>query len=483
MKSPKELTKQGIIELLTKLVNNNSIRKVAIPMIDNKVRKFLDKESDTNFPAEKYAHYCFFHNLLKNVDKRIDENLIAKNVQKKLVRNLVEHIIFNGEETRVQAYEQEGREIPTFLVIAPGQKCNLKCTGCYAASHKGVFAKLSWDTVDRIMTEKEKLWNSYFTVVTGGEPFLWNDNGKDLFDIMEKHNDQFFLIYTNGTLINKKNAQRLAELGNATPAISIEGFEKETDERRGKGVYKKILSAFENLREAGVLFGISVTATRKNAETIVSDEFIDFYYEKQKAVYGWLFQYMPIGRGIDFDYMITPEQRLYLYQKGKEINEKQGYDYMDFWNNGYMASGCIASGRRGGYLYIQWNGDVTPCAFIPYSPVNICDVYKNGGNLNTVLESQYFKDIREWQKRYGYLKNKEEVGNRIMPCIIRDHHKEFCEITKKYAVKPIDKPAEEALHSEEYHQQMIEYDKELEKLLEPEWENDFVKAGNRFKEK
>ncbi|MCK4297667.1 MAG: radical SAM protein, partial [Candidatus Marinimicrobia bacterium] len=290
----------------------------------------------------------------------------------------------------------------------------------------------------------------------------------------EKHSDQFFLIYTNGTTITKENAKKLAELGNATPAISVEGFEKETDERRGKGTYKKILEAFANLREVGVPFGISVTATRKNAELVVSDEFIDFYFEKQKAVYGWLFQYMPIGRGIDLEYLVTPEQRLYMYQRCKVINEEHGYDYVDFWNNGYMSWGCIAGGRKGGYLYIEWNGNVTPCVFVPYSPVNICDVYKNGGNLDNVLESQYFQDIRDWQKIYGYLKNRKEIKNRITPCFIRDHHKEFCEITSKYPVKPIDKPAEEALHSEKYHKQMIEYDEELAKLLDPVWEKDFI---------
>ena len=42
-------------------------------------------------------------------------------------------------------------------------------------------------------------------------------------------------------------------------------------------------------------------------------------------------------------------------------------------------------------------------------------------------------------------------------------------------MKPIDKPAKEALQSDVYHKQLIEYDKELAKLLDKEWEKDFVK--------
>jgi len=61
-------------------------------------------------------------------------------------------------------------------------------------------------------------------------------------------------MYTNGTLIDKKMAKRMADLGNVVPQVSVEGFEKETDARRGKGVFKKILRAFENMREAGVPF-------------------------------------------------------------------------------------------------------------------------------------------------------------------------------------------------------------------------------------
>jgi len=476
MKNPKELSKLGIIELSLMMINNSSIRKLAIPIIDNKIRKLSTNDDDTTLPAEKYAIYCFLRNILRTLGKRMDEKLINRSFQKKIVKNLVGNILLNGGDKINQAYEKEGKEIPAFITISPTQKCNLKCKGCYAASHKGSFARLDWETFDRILTEKVELWDSYFTVISGGEPFLWNDSGKNLFNILEKHSEQFFLIYTNGTTITKQNAKRLAELGNATPAISLEGFERETDERRGKGVFDKILESMANLRDYGVPFGISVTATQKNAELIVSDEFINFYFEKQKAVYGWLFQYMPIGRGIDLEYLVTPEQRLSMYQRGKVINEEHGFDYVDFWNNGYMSCGCIAGGRKGGYLYIEWNGNVTPCVFIPYSPINICDVYKSGGNLNAVLESQYFRDIRDWQKSYGYLKSRKEIKNRITPCFIRDHHKEFCEITSKYPVNPIDKPAEEALHSERYHRQMIEYDEELARLLDPVWEKDFIKC-------
>jgi len=58
----------------------------------------------------------------------------------------------------------------------------------------------------------------------------------------------FFLMYTNGTLIDAETAERLAEMGNLMPAIAVDGFEKRTDERRGRGVFQRILKAMAALR-------------------------------------------------------------------------------------------------------------------------------------------------------------------------------------------------------------------------------------------
>ena len=482
MNKTREFEKVIIINLLLSLLKADFLRNKIIPVIDKKIRKLmLSGEDDLAYSHERYARYCFFRNLLHAFGSKMDDKLIAKDLQKRFVTNLANNIFLNGQQTRDMFYEEEGRSIPSFLVVSPGQRCNLHCIGCYASSDSLHSPALDWKTFDRILTEKKQLWNSYFTVISGGEPFLWRDKGKNIFDIFEKHNDQFFLVFTNGTLINRKNAKRLAELGNVTPAISVEGFEKEAEERRGKGVYRKILEAFTHLRETGVVYGISVTATRKNAEMIVSDEFIDFYFKELRADYGWLFQYMPIGRDIDFEYLLTPQQRLYLYNKGKYINEELGYDYLDFWNNGYISQGCIAA-RKGGYFYIDWNGNVTPCVFVPYSPVNINDIYREGGTLNDILEKPFFKGVRNWQRSYGYQKRKEEVGNRIRPCMIRDHHAAFYDIIKKHPAKPIDEPAKEALESENYHKNLIAYDKEIAKILDQAWEKDFVQPDLKLAE-
>ncbi len=476
MKIAREVKKIGLREVANLVFTSPKTRHLLVPVADKRIKKAFSKQADNpcEIPAELEGQYWFVRNLLIVASKRMDENLLSPDVLKTVFNNFVDNVLFKATKIKDKIYAEEKLEYPTLLVISPTMRCNLHCTGCYAGSNKETAASLDWDTFDRILTEKEELWGSYFTAITGGEPFMWSDNGKTIYDMFAKHKNQYFMVYTNGTFLNKENVRKLADAGNVAPALSVEGFRKETDGRRGEGVYDKVLQAFANLREAGIPFGISVTPTRKNAELVVSDEFVDFYFEEQKAYFGWSFQYMPVGRNIDLDMMVTPEQRLYMYKRSKYILEKKGYSYVDFWNNGYLSNGCIAAGRKGGYAYIDGNGNVMPCVFIPYYTVNICDVYKDGGDLNTAHDSMFLKDIRNWQKEYGYSQPRDKVKNRLMPCPIRDHHQDILKILKENNAKPLDPFAKEALKSDHYHEQLIDYGKKLAILVDPVWESDFV---------
>jgi len=462
------------------MMGYNSARSFLLKQGEKLAFKRLVIENTENRPPEiQKEKVRVLNNLFETVDRRIKEGLYSPNVVKVIVHVFVKYLILPNEDKkkRFEVFKEKyRREPPAFLVIAPTKRCNLHCVGCYASSNSKSAETIPFHLFDRIMKEKTEFWGSHFTVITGGEPFIYRSEGKDILDLVEKYPDNFFMFYTNGTLITKEVAKRMSELGNVTPAVSIEGFEKETDTRRGKGVFKKIMQAFEYLREYGVPFGISVTPMRHNAELLVSDEFLDFYFEKQKVTYGWLFQYMPIGNKYTLDLMITPEQRLNLFKREREILWEKKLFYPDFWNSGPLATGCIASGREGGYLYIDWNGTVTPCAFYPYSPVNVFEIYKSGGNLNDVYNQPFFEAVRRWQDEYGYKKPAPEVGNLIRGCPIRDHHKTAIEIVRKYNAQPEDEYAKQALEDEEYHKGLIEYDEKLKELLDPYWKEIYLKG-------
>ncbi|MGD2125328.1 MAG: radical SAM/SPASM domain-containing protein, partial [Desulfobacteraceae bacterium] len=344
----------------------------------------------------------------------------------------------------------------------------------YANSASTTKSSLPYSVAKRIVKEKVALWHSRFTVVSGGEPFFWKTEGKGLIDLARENSDNFFMVYTNGSLINKDVAWQLAEVGNITPAISVEGFEEKTNLRRGKGAFTKIMEAFKNLREAGVPFGISVQATRDNWDEVTSRAFLRFYFDEQGVFYGWLFQYMPIGRSYTLKEMVTAEERLEMFRRNVWAIKEGGYNYIDFWNQGPMTDGCLAAGRMGGYFYIDWNGNVMPCVFIPYYQDNIVDVYERGGTLNDVLYSPYFRKIRKWQDDYAFGKPAIEKDNLILPCPIRDHHESIHGIMQNaHRINPSDDFAKESIKDKDYHKGMIAYDEDLREIIDPVWEAEY----------
>jgi MoaA/NifB/PqqE/SkfB family radical SAM enzyme len=466
------------IQKTEKAIDNKVIRKILLNQLNKKMQKSLEKELKTDLYAVQLKKHqwvkALIKQLLKNYDKGyISRSAIKKSVEIFKVNNFLKEDDASKTKKAKNSFEQKySIEPPFFVVVSPTQICNLRCKGCYAASSSETGATISFDVFNRILKENHDVFGSRFVTISGGEPLMYRSQGKDLLDIFEKYSDTFFIFYTNGTLITKEIAERLAKLGNAFPQISVEGFEKETDERRGKGVFQRVLKSMEYLREAGVPFVISVTAARNNMEILLSDEFYDFWFEKQGASYMWQFQLMPIGRGKEvFDQMPTPEERVKLYRKWESLLKK-GYPFADFWNSGVLSNGCIAYGRAGGYLYIDWNGNIMPCVFIPYYVDNVYNLYKKGKTIADALFSDFFKKGREWQCDFGFACRKK-AENWLMPCSIRDHYKYFKEKVLSKDAKGEDNFAKEAINSEEYYNGLVNYDEKLKKLTQPIWDREY----------
>ena len=368
---------------------------------------------------------------------------------------------------------QYGSNPPLLLLISPGKACNLHCVGCYADSGPAA-QKLDWAIFDRLVTEAKTLWGVRFFAISGGEPLAYRSDGQGVLDIAEKHSDCFFLMYTNGTLIDDNLAALLARAGNLAPAISLEGWRERTDARRGEGVFSQAIEAMDRLRAAGALYGVSLTATRDNAEEILSDEFVDFCFEQQGALFGWIFQYMPIGRSFTLDLMPTPQQRLWMWRRSWEIIRERRIFLADFWNHGTLSQGCIAAGRDngGGYLYVDWNGAVSPCVFMPYAPVNINDAYAQGKTLNDVWADAFFASIRRWQAAY-----RQGKGNWLMPCPMRDHHADLRRMLAAHEPDPIDANAQAALLDADYARGLAEYDAAYEAASGPLWKDHYLRPG------
>jgi MoaA/NifB/PqqE/SkfB family radical SAM enzyme len=374
--------------------------------------------------------------------------------------------------------QEHGCAPPWFLVLSPSSVCNLRCPGCYADS--GAEPRhLPWPVLERVMREARQLWGVPLFVFSGGEPLLYRSEGHDVLDAVERHPDCLFLMFTNGTRIDERTARRMERLANLTPALSVEGMQEETDARRGRGQFERTLRVMARLREAGVPFGISATLTRSNLDEILSDRFVDFFFHEQGAFYGFLFQYMPIGRDAEPERMPSPTQRLEAWRRGWTLIERKRIFLFDFWNHGPMVGGCMSGGRQGGYLYIDWAGLVMPCVFVPYAVADIQKVYARGETLDHVWNAPFLQAIRAWQEEYGYAGGPipTSTGNWLRPCPIRDHYATFRRWVEQHAPEPEDEAARLALDSSSYLCSMNAYDEALEAEADRIWLRDYLSKG------
>jgi MoaA/NifB/PqqE/SkfB family radical SAM enzyme len=414
--------------------------------------------------------------LLSAAERGLATGQLGAPALKAMLRNLYGGVFVRrgGTSAKDRFRARHGQTPGDFLVISPGKACNLRCEGCYANSgaHK---EKLAWPAFERIVSEAHREWGTRVFIISGGEPLAYRDQGKGVLDLVERFPDCFFVMYTNGTLIDDKVAKRMGELGNLSPALSVEGMKEGTDARRGDGVFDKVLAAMERLKREGVIYGISLTATRKNAEVILSDEVVDTFFEKMGALYAFVFHYMPIGRAFTLDLMMTPEQRFTLFDRVWSLIRERHIFIADFWNSATASNGCLAAGRAGGYFHINWNGDVAPCVFLPYAPKNVNEVFESGGTLDDVWTHPFYAEIRQWQREYGYREAHEscngDCGNWMAPCLIRDHHAEFMKIMRSHeGVRPLDEDARAALEDPEYHAGLEQFDRDYEALTDPRWQ-------------
>lgn len=325
----------------------------------------LAGDGPDSFPTQRAAFRQVLANPQNNMYQLIMSvlNDIDKDVLKATFENFFLNANIIGWPKQEEYRKKYQCNIPWAILLDPTSACNLHCTGCWAAEY-GNKLNLSFEEIDSIITQGKQL-GIYMYIYTGGEPLV---RKKDLIALCEKHSDCQFLSFTNATLIDEEFADEMLRVKNFIPAISIEGFEEATDDRRGQGTYQKVIQAMAILKKKHLPFGLSCCYTSQNLDSISSYDFIDQMVE-WGAKFVWYFHYMPVGNDAVSALLPNPEQREFMYHRIRDIRATKPIFAMDFQNDGEYVGGCIAGGRR--YLHINANGDCDPCVFIHYSDSNI----------------------------------------------------------------------------------------------------------------
>jgi MoaA/NifB/PqqE/SkfB family radical SAM enzyme len=333
---------------------------------------------------------------------------------------------FRGFKTSEEASAEYKCNIPWIVLMDPTSACNLHCTGCWAAEY-GHRQNLSFEVMDKVLTEGKEL-GIHACLFTGGEPLV---RKKDIIRLCEKHPDVAFHAFTNGTLIDDEFCKELLRVKNFFLSVSIEGFEETNDARRGEGVYAKVLHAMELMKSYRIPFGVSICYTSKNYKVVTSDEFLDMLIDKG-CYFAWYFHYMPVGMNASTELLLSPEERLYVKDRIREIRGLEGGKELfaiDFQNDGEFVGGCVAGGKR--YMHINAAGDVEPCVFIHYSGANINDM----SLLDCLRQPLFLK----------YYENQPFNDNHLRPCPMLENPEILRKIVSESGAKSTDLEAPETV--------------------------------------
>lgn len=420
----KPLIRRRLIAPLTFLrtaLSVAGVKRATARFTAHQLLKLLERSDDASLIrmtrlAERLAPISHYKAQMRQLRELFEQGHPALELTRKLVTQLhpncrnsvVEALGINatwmGHLDRETFAKKHGFFPPFLMVISPTMRCNLDCVGCYAGLYPRRGDSLDLETIDRAVTEAEEMGVRLF-IISGGEPFV----RKDLFELYERHRGSWFQIYTNGTLIDDETVDRIIELGNVAPAISIEGWEEQTDARRGAGVYRRVMESMDRLREAGALFGFSATATSRNVDVYLDERWIDHMIAKG-CLFGYFFMFVPVGKDDDLSLMLSPQQRNALRAWSMEIRRRKPVFVADFWNDGCLTDGCMAGGQL--YLHLNYRGDVEPCVFMHFAQDNLKDLYANGKGLADALKSDFFCAVRKRNRKHK---------NRLQPCMIVDH--------------------------------------------------------------
>jgi radical SAM protein with 4Fe4S-binding SPASM domain len=308
-------------------------------------------------------------------------------------------------------YSNEEEEMPItsdhdfFIQWHLTERCNLRCSHCYQ-SGQGT-DELSLAEIREVAEEVSDMlaaWSEIYEItfspsfnITGGEPFL----REDLFDIIDHLSGRRFALYllTNGTLIDREKAVRLAMTGVEGVQVSIEGPEGIHDRIRGKGSFAASLRGISFLLDAGITVTLNATLSEINANHFPEMVSLASSIGAQRLGFSRL---VPSGRGAGLiEKMIGKERIGNIYGEifsmtaehleivtGDPVASQMSAESGNHDQGAVPTAGC-AAGLSG--LTFLPDGTITPCRrlFIPIGNVrkdNLREIWATSNVLNALRD-------------------------------------------------------------------------------------------------
>jgi MoaA/NifB/PqqE/SkfB family radical SAM enzyme len=303
---------------------------------------------------------------------------------------------------------KKGVTFPAFIFISVTNRCNLKCQGCWVVEAQ-TNENMDMERLNKIIIESKAQGISFFGIL-GGEPFLY----ENLIALFREHRDCYFLLFTNGTMIDASTADTLARLKNVTPLISIEGRESISDIRRGgQRVFRRTWDGLKNCTSRGLVTGVATSVCKSNFEDLVSEEFIDELIDSG-VMYLWYYIYRPVGANPMPGLALSEGEIIRLREFIVEQRSKKPIVLVDaYWDHEGKALCPAAVGIS---HHINPSGFVEPCPPIQFSRDQ---VVINKSLHETIAQSEFLSAFRS--------KSIETTRG----CILMENPSELCALVEE----------------------------------------------------
>ncbi len=316
---------------------------------------------------------------------RMAKRLLVE-TDKRLLWKLAWNMGYKGMRS-VQKFKKrlkQGEYFPPFLYISIINSCNLRCQGCWvdvaAQQHK-----IDVEAMSRMITEAKEAGNAFFGIL-GGEPFMHGE----LLEILGRHPDCYFQVFTNGQLITDEIARELRRLGNVTPLISVEGNEIISDVRRGRPeVYTRTMDGLHNCLKNKLLTGVCTSLCQSNIDDLLTDAWVDRLIE-MGVLYMWYHTYRPVGPDARPELALTPEQQRRIRQFVVDTRCRKPIGVIDAYYD--HAGQALCPAATGISHHISPYGDIEPCPIVQFAKEKIDDPR---GLRATFRESEFLQDFRD----------------------------------------------------------------------------------------
>ncbi|HWE97177.1 MAG TPA: radical SAM protein [Tepidisphaeraceae bacterium] len=278
----------------------------------------------------------------------------------------------------------KGDYFPPFLYISIINSCNLRCQGCWVKVD-GPRQIIDADKMDRIINDAKKHGNSFFGIL-GGEPFMH----PQLLDILGRHPECYFQVFTNGQLITPEIAAKMRELGNCTPLVSIEGNEIISNERRGRlNVYNRTMSGLENCLKNRLITGVATSVCQTNIDDLLNETWVQRLIDLG-VHYVWYHTYRPVGDQAHPELALRPDQVLRVRKFIVGLRKKMPIGVIDaYWDDKGQALCPMATGIS---HHINPWGEIEPCPIIQFAKETVHD---ERDLMHVFRDSEYLRDFRQ----------------------------------------------------------------------------------------